>query len=70
MMDLELQSTQSHKTWIQGSPQQKEQYSQRSLSQIQIFPFRFSMNSKNLTFGEPGEIRQIEGSRAMDPLQG
>jgi hypothetical protein len=28
------------------------------------------MNSKNLGFGETGEIHQIEGATAMDSLQG
>jgi hypothetical protein len=49
-MDLELESTKSHKPWAPGSPQQKEQYSQRGFSQIQRFPFQFWMNSKNLDF--------------------
>jgi hypothetical protein len=53
-MDLELQSNKSHETWIQGSPQQKEQYSQRGFSQIQRFPLRFWINSKNLAFGGTG----------------
>jgi hypothetical protein len=28
------------------------------------------MNSKNYVLGKPGEIREIEGARAMDSLQG
>jgi hypothetical protein len=41
---LELYGTKSAETWIQGSPQHKEQVHKRGFPQIQRFLFQFWMN--------------------------
>jgi hypothetical protein len=49
---LELQGTKIDQIWTQGSPQHKKYIPKRGFSQIQIFPFQFWINTRNLGFGD------------------
>jgi hypothetical protein len=44
---FELHGAKSDETWTKWSPQHKKQVFKRGFSQIQRYPFRFWMNSKN-----------------------